>query len=210
MSMTAEQEAALRANTTTGDPFDVHSASVAAWRNVWALVDEARASLETEREMRQALEVSQANLVAIARGGDVSLPVTGVCVEVRDRLVDERQHVLVTLHALAGCVEWMGEDGCDCGSDDPRCALCEAQAVMEKCADRRAAEVMPSSKRSDGGPFGKWEIEPAATSDVDLTYTNDDNTAFDIAIKVLERILDDIEPGTTRSLHVTLNEVGSE
>lgn len=43
MSMTAEQEAALRANTTTGDPFDVHSASVAAWRNVWALVDEARA-----------------------------------------------------------------------------------------------------------------------------------------------------------------------
>ena len=57
------------------------------------------------------------------------------------KLADERKHALVTLHALAGCVEWMGEDGCDCGSDDPRCALCEAQAVIEKCAARRAAEA---------------------------------------------------------------------
>ena len=57
------------------------------------------------------------------------------------KLADERRYALVTLHALAGCVEWMGEDGCDCGSDDPRCALCEAQAVIEKHAARRAAEA---------------------------------------------------------------------
>lgn len=58
MSLTAEQEAALRANTTTGDPFDVHSASVAAWRNVWALVDEARAVSWAENARLRAALVS--------------------------------------------------------------------------------------------------------------------------------------------------------
>lgn len=40
-------EALFRENTTAGDPFDVHSASVAAWRNVWAIVDYERARIAT-------------------------------------------------------------------------------------------------------------------------------------------------------------------
>lgn len=34
------------------------------------------------------------------------------------------------LEALKQAVEWMDEEGCDCGTDDPPCALCFANAVL--------------------------------------------------------------------------------
>ena len=37
------------------------------------------------------------------------------------------------LEALEGAVEWMSQDGCDCGNDEPRtCALCVAEAAIAK------------------------------------------------------------------------------
>lgn len=59
--------------------------------------------------------------------------------------------------------------------------------------------------RLDGGPFGKWEIEPALTSDADLTFSNDDDEALDIALRVLEQVWDDMEPGDVRTITLRLN-----
>jgi len=91
-------------------------------------IAELRAALAAAEATRSLLELDCKKYAARAMAAET-------------KLADERKHALVTLHALAGCVEWMGEDGCDCGSDDPRCALCEAQAIIEKCTVRRAAEA---------------------------------------------------------------------
>lgn len=42
--MTKEQEDTLRANTTAGDDFTVHSASAACWKTVWEMLEVARAA----------------------------------------------------------------------------------------------------------------------------------------------------------------------
>lgn len=59
--LTPEAEAHFRANTTSGDPFDVHSASSAAWANVWFMLDESRARVaELEAKLadeRKVLDV---------------------------------------------------------------------------------------------------------------------------------------------------------
>ncbi len=154
MSLTPEQEATLRANTTTGDPFEVHSASVAAWGNVWALLDSARASLETEREMRQSLESSLANLAVIARGGDPNLPVSGPFVVVRDDLVALRRNYESVVDSAqratdSECARWQkrlnflhveyGVDGSGCDSGDPLDVIeSEARGVITRLTDELA------------------------------------------------------------------------
>src|SRR5262245_20919443 len=57
---------------------------LAAYRAATEESASLRRMFETECEMRVALQVSQNNLLEIVRGGDANLPVSGVCIEVRD------------------------------------------------------------------------------------------------------------------------------
>jgi hypothetical protein len=158
------------------------------------------------RDCRAALAAAEAALADVVnRCGLAELAVTQ-----RDiALADERRHADALKEGLAACV---GERATFYAGQTQTVtwavAIEHAERLLSEHRARRAAEVAPKAapaKRTDGGPFGKWEIEPAITSEFDLTCTNDDNEAFDIAERVLERLWDEMEPGDTRTLRITLN-----
>jgi hypothetical protein len=83
-------------------------------------------------ENRLLRESHQDLLIAIERAERAE----ALLAEARAREFRNSHHVVKLARALTHALEWMREEGCDCGTDEPgTCALCEAERVLEEVAE---------------------------------------------------------------------------